>query len=217
MIYIIKHKECETNPIRGYKDLGVGKLFEGRKYNINYLNPFINEMTGIYDIWKNCKEEIKGQIQYRKHLSENGKDVLTYDRIKRILQDYDIIATKPYIDGNGIYKGLRNEIGDKQVQHTLDKYYNELIKIEPDLESYFKLKSFHYGNMFICKREIYNAYCEWVFPIIIPLTEQFVREDRHIHKDRLMGYIGERLFTYWVILNNLTVKEMDCVVTGERV
>jgi hypothetical protein len=216
MIYIIKHRECETPKLRGYQDLGVGKLFNGCKDNINGLNPFINEMTAIYDIWKNKKDEIKGQIQYRKHLEENG-EILSYDRIKRILQDYDIIATKPYIDGNGIYKGLRNEIGDEQVQHTLDKYYNKLIEIEPALEGYFKMKSFHYGNMFICKREIYDDYCKWLFSLMLPITEEFVIEDaKLINKNRMMGYIGERLLTYYIIMHNLNVKECDVVTTGDR-
>ena len=62
MIYIIKHKEVETPKIKGYKELGVGECFKGHKDNINHLNPYINELTGVYDIWKNCKDDIKGQI-----------------------------------------------------------------------------------------------------------------------------------------------------------
>lgn len=217
MIYIIKHRECETNVIRGYKELGVGKIFNGEyRDNINFLNPYINEMTGIYHIWKNTKDEIKGQIQYRKHLEENG-EILSYDRIKRILQDYDIITTKQYVVRDGIYHNLRNEIGENYVKYTLDKYYEELIKIEPELEKYFKSTSFHYGNMFICKKSIYDAYCEWVFSIMIPLANQFIKEDKAVGKDRMLGYIGERLFTYWVRKNEYNVKEVDCVITGERV
>lgn len=216
MIYIIKHKECETNVIRGYKELGVGELFNGCKDNINGLNPYINEMTGIYHIWKNTKDEIKGQIQYRRHLEENG-EILSYDRIKRILQDYDIIATKQYVVSDGIYHNLKKEIGDTLTQKVLDKYYRKLINIEPELYDYFNSTSFHYGNMFICKKSIYDAYCEWVFSIMIPLANQFIKEDKAVGKDRMLGYICERLFTYWVRKNKYNVKEVDCVITGERV
>ena len=216
MIYIIKHRECETLELRGYKDLGVGKMFDGCKDNINGLNPFINEMTAIYDIWKNKRDEIKGQIQYRKHLEEDG-EILSYDRVKRLLQDYDIITTKQYYTFNGIYNNLRSEIGDELSKRTLDKYYRKLIDIEPELYDYFNTKSFHYGNMFICKKQIYDDYCKWVFSIIIPLTEDFIIEDAKIvNKNRMIGYLCERLFTYYIIKNNLNVKECDAVITGDR-
>lgn len=215
MIYIIKHRECETLKLRGYKDLGVGKMFEENNDNINELNPFINEMTGIYDIWKNKKDDIKGQIQYRKHLEDNG-EILSYDRIKKLLENYDIIASKQYVVEDGIYHNLRCEIGDTLIQKTLDKYYRKLIEIEPDLYDYFNSTSFHYGNMFIARKQVYDDYCKWVFSIMIPLTNQFVREDLHINKNRLLGYVAERLFTYYVRKHNLNVKECDIITTSDR-
>lgn len=215
MIYIIKHKEIETPKIEGYKELGVGECFKGNKDNINSLNPYINELTGVYDIWKNCKDEIKGQIQYRKHLDDEGS-FLSYGKAKELLNDYDIITTTPYVVGNGIYKNLRGEIGEEPIKQVLDKYYYRLIEIEPELEEYFKTYYFNPGNMFICKKEIYDAYCEWLFPIMIPLAEQFKKEDLSCVKTRMMGYIGERLLTYWINKNNLKVKTFDYLITGER-
>lgn len=215
MIYIIKHRECETPKLKGYKDLGVGECFKGHKDNINELNPYLNEETGMYDIWKNCKDEIKGQIQYRKHLGEND-EFLPYERAKELLNDYDIITTTQCAVGDGIYHNLRGEIGEESIKQVLDKYYCKLIEIEPELETYFKSTSFHYGNMFICKKEIYDKYCEWVFSIMIFLAEQFEKEDLSCGKTRMMGYIGERLLTYWLRKNNLKIKELNCVITGER-
>ena len=215
MIYIIKHKECETPKIDGYMDLGVGECFKGNKDNINDLNLYINEMTGMYDIWKNHNDEIKGQIQYRKHLEENG-EFLSYERAKELLNDYDIIATQEYVVRDGIYHNLRNEIGDEPIKQVLDKYYNMLIEKEPELEEYFKSTNFHVGNMFICKKEVYDAYCEWFFNIMLPLAREFAENDIKIGKNRLLGYVGERLLTYWIRKNNLKVKELNCVITGGR-
>lgn len=212
MIYIVKHKEVETPKLKGYKDIGTGDLFKGGKDNIEYISPYINEMSAMYDIWKNKKDEIKGQIQYRKHLAYNG-EMLKYDDAKKLLEEYDMITTIPYKVKDGIYHNLRGEIGDEPIKQALDKYYRELCEIEPELYDYFNSTSFHYGNLFICKKEIYDAYCEWFFPIIIPLTEQFVNEDLGCGKRRMMGYIGERLFTYWVRKHNLKVKELDVVIT----
>lgn len=216
MIYIVKHKECEVPEISGYIEIGVGECFKSNKDNINYLNPYLNELTAIYDIWKNKKDEIKGQIQYRKHLEEDNS-FLSYERTKELLNEYDIITTKQYVVSNGIYRNLRGEIGNEQIKKVLDKYYYELIEIEPELEDYFNSTSFYYGNMFICKKEVYDKYCEWVFKIMIPLAEQFVKEDLECGKTRMMGYISERLLTYYIRKHNLKVKELDVVVTGERI
>ena len=60
MIYIVKHRECFSPNVSGYGDLGVGKLFQHKGDNINYLNPYINEATALYDIWKNSKDKING-------------------------------------------------------------------------------------------------------------------------------------------------------------
>ena len=216
MIYIIKHKEIEIPKIEGYKELGVGECFKGNKDNINELNPYLNEETGMYDIWKNCKDEIKGQIQYRKHLDDEGS-FLSYDKAKELLNDYDIITTTPYVVGDGIYHNLRGEIGEESIKQVLDKYYCKLIEIEPDLEEYFNTNYFSPGNMFICKKEIYDKYCEWLFSIMIPLAEQFAKEDFNCGKTRMMAYIGERLLTYWLRKSNLKIKELNYVITGERV
>lgn len=217
MIYRISHRKCETPKISGYKDLYVGDVCDYLdKDNINHLNPFLNEATGIYYLWKNCNDEIIGQIQYRKHLDENGKPI-PYKRVKELLKEYDIITTTPYVVGNGIYLNLRGEIGNEINQRTLDKYYYLLCEIEPELKDYFDTTWFNCGDMFIMKKELYDKYCEWIFPIMIPLTEQFVEEDMEINnKNRFMAYIFERLLTYWVNKNNLKVKTFDYVITNDR-
>ena len=68
MIYIVKHKEYENPVPQGYKQLYVGNMFhfDYKEDNINKLNPYINETTGIYDIWKNHKDDIVGLCHYRR-------------------------------------------------------------------------------------------------------------------------------------------------------
>ena len=52
--------------------------------------------------------------------------------------------------------------------------------------------------MFVTKRKTINEYCEWLFPIIIPLAEQFMREDDTLRMDtRALGFICEMMFGFW--------------------
>lgn len=206
MIYIIKHKKYE-NPIpQNYKELYVGDLFNENEDNINYLNPYINEATAIYDIWKNYKDKIVGLCHYRRFF-ENNNSYLKFEDTKYILRDYDIIITSEVKFNKGIYEQLRSEIENPDI---LDKYYNILCNKEPNLKKWFNYKSFNPKEMFVCKKEILDKYCEWLFPMIIPITEQFIKEDvEKVVNKRMIGHLVERLFAYWIWKNNLKTFVMN--------
>lgn len=207
MIYIIKHKEYH-NPIpKGYKQLYVGdKFWEYTKDNINELNPYINEATGLYDMWKNNKDEIVGLCHYRRFFINNG-DYLKLDDAKKILKENDIIITNEVQFDKGIYDQLRSEIENPDI---LDKYYNLLIEKEPQLKEWFELKSFNAKEMFVCKRTLLNKYCKWLFDLMIPITHQFIKEDvDKVVNKRMIGHLIERLFAYWIWKENLKAYKME--------
>ena len=217
MIYIIKHREVDTPKLKGYKTLNVGDMYKYKnKDNINEYNGYISEITAIYYLWKNCKDDIVGQVHYRRFLLDND-EILSYDKAKELLEEYDFIFAERYVVGNGIYNNLRGEIGNEINQATLDKYYNKLIEIEPELEEYFKQTWFYPRHMYICKKELLNKYAEWLFPIILPMVEEFIEKDAEINqKQKLLGYLFERIFTYWILKNNLKVKELPYNETMDR-
>lgn len=218
MIYIIKHKEYDNPVPQDYKELGVGEMFYKMELpnakpgngidNINEFNPYINEATGLYYIWKNCNDKIVGLCHYRRFFINNG-DYLKLKDAKKILKDYDIIITPEMTFDKGIYEQLRSEIENRDV---LDKYYEELIEKEPDLQSWLRLKMFSAKEMFVCKKELIDKYCEWLFPMIIPITEQFIKEDadRVVNK-RMIGHLVERLFAYWIWKNKLKCYRMEYI------
>lgn len=208
MIYIIKHKEYNNPVPENYKELYVGKMFTYNGSNINELNPYINEATGLYDIWKNTDDDIVGLCHYRRFFYHN-ENILSLKEAEKILNDYDIIITKEVTFNKGIYEQLRSEIENKDV---LDKYYNMLIEKEPELEEWFKFMSFSPKEMFVCKREILNKYCEWLFVLIIPIIKQFIEEDVvKVWNKRMIGHLVERLFAYWIWKNKLSCCKMDYI------
>ena len=74
MIHIIRHKDYDFPIPSGYVTCEVGPLFKGDRPNINYLNPIINELTGIYDVWKNFDDPFVGFCHYHRFfMSEKGQ------------------------------------------------------------------------------------------------------------------------------------------------
>lgn len=192
MIYIVKHRECFSPNVSGYGDLGVGKLFQHKGDNINYLNPYINEATALYDIWKNSKDKIVGMCHYRRFFEKDG-EFLTLKDAEDILKEHEIITSVDFTPPVTPYELLSRAIDP----HTLKKY---IPKLPEDFQKWIsEPNSFNICNMFVCKRTLLNKYCEWLFPVIIPMAEEFMKEDStgRFKDDRALGFFCEMMFGYW--------------------
>lgn len=205
MIYIVKHRDYHNPVPDTYVELGVGDKYDDEdRDNINELNPYINEMTGLYDMWKNHDDKYVGLCHYRRFFRFNNEPA-SLELMKKYLDDVDIILAPKVNFNMTLYWQLRFEVEDSEY---LDKYLNEYYKYEPGFKEFIeKEKGFCNREMFVCKRELMEKYCEWVFPIVIPIATKFMKEDLnkpHINT-RLVSHIAERFFYYWVVKNNLSV------------
>lgn len=192
MIYIVKHIPYVNVELPNYVDIGVGKMFRHKGDNINYLNPYLNEMTALYDIWKNVDDDIVGMIHYRREFDYRGQ-TLTFTKAINVLKKYEIITTLDFIPPVTPYENLLRDVDT----HTLDKYLSQLPQ---EVQEWFNhSNSFNTGNMFVCRKELIDKFCEWYFPMIIPMAEQFMREDsnENFNHNRALGFISERIFGYW--------------------
>ena len=209
MIYIVKHNEDIYVPLmKNYKYINVGKMYEDNgRDNINYLNPYINETTALYDLWKNHNDDIIGMIHYRRIFLDLSKDnVLSFNKAKEYLDmsSKDLICTYYHaFDNSTIYDYFKYTISiiTPEALPIVEKYMNKLKSIDKNIIKYFKTKDrFIARNMFIARKEVIDRYCEWLFPFIIPLTEEFVKEDLENVGDqtRMIGHLVERLFSYWI-------------------
>lgn len=199
MIHIIRHKEYDFEIPSGYCTCEVGKLFKGGRDNINALNPVINELTGIYDVWKNYDDVFVGFCHYHRFFAKDG-ETLGFKQAVKELSGHDIILAFPVVYPDVSIRGSL-ERDFREDLPTFDKYMDLLYAAEPGLKEYFDGNTFHPRNMFFTDRTTLNEYCEWVFNLIIPVAERFQREDfnKYPHYySRMIGFIAERLLTYYV-------------------
>lgn len=67
-------------------------------------------------------------------------------------------------------------------------------------------------NMFVARKNVFEAYCECFFSFMIDSTREVLKETSLSQLKgfarRMMGYFSEGMLTVWLMKNNLRVKEI---------
>lgn len=67
----------------------------------------------------------------------------------------------------------------------------------------------YFTNVFVLKREIFAAYCEWLFDILFEVEERTDLNNYSIAGRRVYGYLAERLFN--VYMSTLNLRPDECL------
>lgn len=184
--------------------------------NISYKNKSFCELTGLYWIWKRSKEDYIGICHYRRYFATSGRfgrfHLLTYKKAFEILKNNNIIL--PLRDQDlpknaGTIKEDFAYFHDANVWEKCEKIISEKT---PELLNDFiwfenQKKGFYY-NMMICKKELFDQYCEWLFPILFELEKQVDLSQYDAYNQRMFGFVAERLLNVWVHHQNYKIKEL---------
>ena len=177
--------------------------------NISYLNRYFCEMTGIYWLWKNYDKignpEYLGTQHYRRIFYCTCKPWL-FD----VLSKYDMILPN---------RGNSWVSSEEEFEEGREYYYDyEFIKKNSPqyLESFryhMTHSEFFAGNMFICRKDLFFEYCEFIFPVLFNLHENIDYaareaeiiaeggsqvETRIMKMYRRVGYHAEHLTTAFI-------------------
>ena len=214
--------------------------------NISNQNAMYCELTAPYWAWKNVDAEYYGFCHYRRYFNfssnryeENewgeimepfiGADSqkkygLDDETIAKALAGYDLITTEVK-DLRG-FPGEANtpleqyEAAPKLNSDDLFHVFAILEDMHPEYSE--DIKNFANGNrscfcnMFIMKKDLFFAYCEWLFPVL----DRFVSEWDHslCSKEclRTPGHLAERLLNIYLMHGERTGaswkrKQVQCV------
>lgn len=228
-IYIVTHKSFKEPKINGYIPIQVGasgKEYLGYKVdcegdNISSKNANYCELTGVYWVWKNDDEsDIVGIVHYRRYFVKRFRlnRPIDINEINKILEKYDIILPKKEIYAESAIEQYSIDSG---FESDWDKI-KEIIKEDYSdyLETYEKImnnnKMYQY-NMMICRKEIFDEYCNWLFDILFKLEKEIDLSQRNDYQKRIYGFLSERLLNVWMEKNKLKVKKLKVVNTEENI
>ncbi|MCR5209498.1 MAG: DUF4422 domain-containing protein [Lachnospiraceae bacterium] len=185
--------------------------------NISAKNPYYSELTGLYWAWKNDTDsEVLGLAHYRRFLLDDNGKMLNESRIKQILDGYDIITTKqivldyPYEEAfGGKHAGKDFNILREVISSCYPEYREIFEETASGTHTYF-------ANMMIARRDIFDAYCGWLFDILFSMEKRVDMTGYNDYQKRLYGFVSELLLMVWIRYKGLKVKECSVAVIGEK-
>ena len=243
-VYVVTHKDVKLSKLPPcYKIIHAGHAIAKNEFgylgddtgdNISRLNPFLDEVTALYWIWKNTKYTHTGFVHYRRFLTSNtrlkeyrpgeyvfsAKNILSESEIIKILSEYDIIVHAERVCDRTQLEMMIYSTGQPDlVRFSEEIVRKHLTKNQPDyLDAYDAVINgfvfFLYG-IHITRRNIFNEYCKWLFSFMIDATKELSRvvitdgktlgEMEHVYS-RMMSFFSERMLTVWLKKNHLRIK-----------
>lgn len=182
--------------------------------NISEKNPRYCELTALYWVWKNLDADYIGLAHYRRHFAGSGdRGVLTSQEAEQLLAKTPIVLPrKRYY--------LIETVGDHYA-HTFDEAHlnaarDAVQQISPSslsaFNSHLKRRSAHIWNMCIMRRDIFDQWCSWLFPVLEDVEKRISFDGMTPFEERVIGRVAERVLDPWIDSNNMPFSE--CSVTS---
>ena len=140
--------------------------------------------------------------------------------VLKILNEYDIIVQYETIVDRPQRDMIILSTGQPDLVQVTEKVIRDrLAQKQPDYLDAFDdalsgITLFARG-MVIARRNVFNAYCEWLFSFLLDATEEvrdkiriegkMLEEMGHAYS-RVAGHFSERLMTVWLMKNHLRIK-----------
>lgn len=218
-IFIVAHKPCDLPHDKVMRPIHVGRAVSLRKEkmawmqgddtgdNISSKNLQYCEMTAHYWIWKNVKDvEYVGVCHYRRFF---GVDI-TEEKVSEMLADADVIMVEPSWHIDSVYAYFAKFMGAE----NMTILWRVMKKLSPEytetLETICDGVKFYPFNMLICRKHLFDEYCEWMFSILNE-CERFVKLSPYTNGQRALAYMSELLTGVYFIHRKLRIKTVPYI------
>ncbi len=224
-IFVMTHKKFIPPKDEMYVPLHVGRegkedlgyLGDNTGENISGKNKYYSELTGLYWVYKNFHEsEYVGTCHYRRFLVNDAGRLFTEWEIEGILGHYDLITTKTLTMRYPYYDGFSHNHNLKDLQTAMDIIDEMYPEYSETLQKMVHKRQTWFGNIMICKKSFFDAYCSWLFPIFFEMEKRVHVEDYDDYHKRVFGFISEFLLYVYATVNGWKVYHAMVGMLGEK-
>lgn len=224
-VYIAVHKDTPLPQEKGYVPLQVGAalhpplpyLRDDTGIHISEKNPHYCELTGLFWIWQNARDDYKGLVHYRRFFTHHG-EILTEEHARWLLAEHDVILPRPEPLRECAWQEFCLHSGfEKDLLLTRQAVGLVSGEMLPAFDAVMNGRSLHLYNMLIASREVFDAYCRWLFAVLTQVERWVDMTDYTPYQQRLYGFLGERLLNVWVTHHSLRVCALPVKNTEQTV
>ncbi len=224
-IFTMTHKKFPTPKDPIYVPLQVGRakaadlgyIGDDTGVSISEKNCYYGELTGVYWVWKNIKtSDYVGICHYRRYFCTEEGRILTEKDYEELLSSCDMITSKKLKLNYTYYEGYAGDYNIHDLEAVGDVIRQYYPAYQKTFEKLVHSKGTYFGNMMVCKKEIYDAYCQWLFGIFEKAEGQIDASGYDDYHKRVYGFISEFLLYVWTQVQGLRVYECKVGMTDEK-
>ncbi|MCI1217120.1 DUF4422 domain-containing protein [Bifidobacterium crudilactis] len=218
-MYVPIHVGAELHP-----DVLPEMLGDDTGDNISDRNGYYSELTGLYWLWKNRQSEYKGLTHYRRHFATGSisrifnrdrfDSIVGQSEVMDLLAERDIIVARKrsyYIES--VYSHYAHTFHAEQFDVCRDVLSDMRPAYLPAWDHLMEAKSAHIFNMFIMSSSKFDAYCDYMFPVLFELEHRLDPGKYDSFNARYIGRVSERLLDPWLETNGYGYTELPVLNT----
>lgn len=236
-LYVCCHRESQIpahpllRPIQAGTALAErrfpGYLHDDEGENISERNRAYCELTAQYWAWKNSGAEYCGFFHYRRFLypdtearrpyrlcrlpTETTLKDLGYDHFDKLVRQYDLILPmreEMFVPVREHYSQAPYHHGEDlaRMERVIAELYPEAVSAA---DVYLSGTVQYFGNIFIMRRDLFETYCTWLFPLLEEFDRRTDTTGWSPQEVRVDGYLAERLLGVFVQAYGGTLKTLE--------
>lgn len=157
--------------------------------NISARNKQFCELTALYWIWKNAREDVVGLVHYRRHFT------MPSDWENRMgANNIDVILPVPLYVVPNLEENYRSRHDGSDLDYMFEYMKEHHAEEYDELRAFWRNGLYSPCNMLIARKEVLDNLCAWLFPILFAVAEHGgQKEDTYLN--RYPGFISERLIS----------------------
>ena len=171
--------------------------------NIDFLNPWYCELTGLYYLWKHVDDDIVGLEHYRTYFwSDKANRPMNEEEIKENLKNGDIIVSGySYPIPWGVRATRLEQELNACVKGVLPKFLDNMEKHDKGFTDYFrkflKGQRLYACNCFIGSKKFLDEWAEFIFNLLLDF-EQISPIGPNTNTLRREGFFTEFMLGAWI-------------------